>query len=905
MILNQTNQSGMQEIEGGAQTARRSSFKKQKIAAIILAAAVVLLIGVLILVNYGISVYPLEDTWTVDGETFSETYYIRKKNGAYALYNKDGKLMEVNEISTKNQQAATDTPYVIYIAETSGNQYMIDTSTGSFERYAVVDYGNGEELGFKDRVLIYPQIQENGIYSIEVKNEHGGYTFYRGEDGEFVLKGYEKSTATYSQEAIASLCSACGYTLTLRKLDLKGEVARLPDGRVDYAAYGLPAYDAEGNLTSDAVATFTIVKANYTNKVYSASDVSYTVYVGERTLPGTGYYMQLAGRDAIYVADTTVEHTVLGSVESMMAPKLIQSMNTSTYLMVKNFMFGKIDGKLDDMASSDEFAEKFPPIVAFSFSEIDDRLGTIYTVSPYVYPEDFKNRMEGYALDDNNVSTMLLQLFQLGASKCLRLGLNSETLAEFGLDENVYYLTFDTSDNLPTTLLISEKTERGTYYIASTVCDMIVEVDQSALGFLEWEYSDWYMQYFFQYNISHISSLNIQIGDKNYNFSLDNLMSYAFYENAKGVMTRINLTTGKLSSDANGNLFYTDSTGVKRAVKVFDLQKGGFYIRLDPSDKNADPLYYSYYKYLITQDRNGDIEIKIVEKLEDGTEQSYTYELGNKNDQTPAYTYRMVYVAENGEEFDVAGAYNNGDGERISAYYQMTYWVENEKGEWERHHIPNLATNLMLRDSAGKLYQIPVVSNNLSVSCDQYTGNASGKLNYETVYTYKTDTGLIETASTSGVDNFRRLFGMFNWFSLEAQIDPDAFLKDYGKTPQEYIKGATPYATFSYTVRDMADTMNLVAYPNYPEDGSTKKPIPEEKLYHTAHEQNVVVRLYQYGSGAKSIITVSVDGAEELAIFYVQTGYCTDILETAEKVLNGTPIEPEGEIVEIKEIKRS
>ena len=78
----------------------KSSFKKQKIAAIVLAAVTVLLIGVLILVNFGISVYPLEDKWTIDGETYTETYYIRKKNGAFALYNKDGELMEINALET-------------------------------------------------------------------------------------------------------------------------------------------------------------------------------------------------------------------------------------------------------------------------------------------------------------------------------------------------------------------------------------------------------------------------------------------------------------------------------------------------------------------------------------------------------------------------------------------------------------------------------------------------------------------------------------------------------------------------------------------------------------------------------------------------------------------------------------
>ena len=838
MNLNETNKNEMQEHQAvspqkGA-VAPKSSFKKQKIAAIVLAAVVVLLVATLILVHYGISVYPLEDRWTVNGETFTETYYIRKKDGAYALYNKDGKLMEINALESQNKQAATDTPYVIYIAETSGNQYLIDTSTGAAEPYASVDYGGGEELGFNNRVLMYPMISEKDVYSIKVDNQYGGYEFYRGSDGEFVLKGFEESTAAHSADALATLCSACGYTITMQRLDMNGDVARLPSGEVDYEAYGL----------GDSAAVFTITKANIQNNTYSASDVSYTVKVGNRTHPGTGYYMQLEGRDTIYVGDASVESTVLSAVEALMSPVLIHEMNTSNYVLVKNFMFGRVDGNLSDLGADETIQDMYPPIVAFSFSSLDDRLSTIETVSPYVYPPDFTT-MDGYALNSNNVSGMLLQLFQLNASSCLRLGLNAETLAEFGLDKNVYYLTFDspaTDSNgntyyLPNTLFISQKTERGTYYIASTVCDMIVEVDQSALGFLEWKPSDWYMQYFFQYNIAHVSSLNIQIGDQNYAFSLENLYSYAFYEDSTGTMKRINLKNGASLKMSNGVIYYSDSTVQNKPVTLFDLQKGDFYIRLDAKGTTASPIYGPYYKYLITQDRNGDMEMKLVELLEDGTEKSYTYDLGNKND--PRYSYRMVYRSESGEEFDVAGSYKNGSSDnRIAAYYQMAYWVEDSDGNWTRRQTPNLATNLMLRDAAGKIYQIPVASTNLIVSCEQYTEgkNTPNALDYTTTYTYKTDTGLIETDVITGADNFRKLFGKFTVFSLEDVIDRDTFQKDYGTTPEEYVKANAPYATFTYTVRDMADNMNLISYLE-DNDGTSKKPIADEKLWHNANEK--------------------------------------------------------------------
>ena len=71
-------------------------------------------------------------------------------------------------------------------------------------------------------------------------------------------------------------------------------------------------------------------------------------------------------------------------------------------------------------------------------------------------------------------------------------------------------------------LLIGEKTENGTYYVASFLTDMIVEVDQYYLSFLEWELKEWYKQSFFSNYLAHITSLDIRIGDKTFNFVLDN-----------------------------------------------------------------------------------------------------------------------------------------------------------------------------------------------------------------------------------------------------------------------------------------------------------------------------------------------------------------------------------------------
>lgn len=887
--------------------APRSSYKKQKIAIAVLAVVTLVLIGVLILVQYGVSVYRIEDKWTIDGVEYTEDYYVKKKDGVYGLYDKDGNLMEINALSTYNMSNGSNIPYVVYIAKTSGNQYLIDSSTGDCQPYAVVDYGGDEQLGFRDRILMYPQISSSYVFSIEVTNEYGSYKFYRDQNGNVKLEGFEDSPATYDYTQFVSLCDACGYTITLERLDMKSEdsaVARLPDGSVDYAAYGLVDVYENGELVYSP-AVFTIVKANYnaTTGTYSESETRYTVKVGKSLLSKTGYYMQLEGRDTIYIGDTVVEDTVLQPIEAMMVPTVVYPTTLNTYLMVQNFHLGRIPGAIVNF-DPDTPGQAGDPIVAFSYQELDDRLSTFFTLSPYV---SFLDIMEGYTLHYDNVTGMLGNLYELEGAKCLKLGLNAADLAKYGLDQNVYYMVYDSPaldskgnqiGYYSNYVLISQKTKNNTYYVASFVSDMILEVDAAYFSFLDWEASDWYEETFFWYDISYIPSLDIQIGDKAYNFTMSNLLSYGYYQNAAGNMERVDLSKGNgVRQDSQGNWIYTDANGVDHVLDVFDFSKGDLYIKVTP--KGQSPIYHTYYKYLLTKDRNNKWELVVVTK-DTGSEVVFRYDLGSNSDEN--YSYQLVYVDGNGKEFDVAGMYENPQGNRISAPYQLTYWEEIKTTQpngmtgytWERKVTTNLGTSIILRstNSDGKLYQIPVVSMNLQVFCEQ------GSLDYNKVYQYKTDMGTIETATVSGTDNFRELFGVLLRYSLEGTIDTVEFESMHGMSVSDYIAQKPYHAQFSYTVMDMAANMNIITSTGA--NASDKKPTwgenAEHKIWDENNEMNVVVRLYQY-SPTKSILTLSVDGGQEIGVFYVQTSYCDEILDAAEKLLAQIPIEPEGEYV--------
>ncbi len=497
----------------------RSMYQKQRLAVVILLVAAVLLVATLLIVKEVVSVYRFTDTYyTADGTEVSDEYTVKRVDGLYTILDKDGNRMSTNQ-------------YGYYILK-SGNQYDLDEETGEFELYAVVDdNAKGELMGYGNRVMIFPQIEQKNIYSIQVNNESGSYRFYRDKDGNVLIEGTEEALVAYDKEVYAAMSVACGYTLTTHKLDLtRADVPRNADGSVNYAAYGLDKPQANYTITAAA--------RNEKGELYE-SDTSYTVYVGDMTLDGAGYYVQVEGKDAIYVLDNSLKTTVLQPVESMVTPMIVYPSTVSTYVMAYDFYLAKGD-LIDDEGNFIEDPDALTTIVSFSFEELDARINSIYTTTPYV---PLIELMKGYKIHDNNISAMLANMYEMEFIACRKLGITTEALAEYGLDGESYLMSYvststDEDGNLiyvgaskehPQTLIISQKTEQGTYYVASLLTNMIVEVDAYYFNFLEWEDSDWYEEGLISYNLAYIDRLSVQVGDEVYDFTTNNDLSYHFY----------------------------------------------------------------------------------------------------------------------------------------------------------------------------------------------------------------------------------------------------------------------------------------------------------------------------------------------------------------------------------------
>ena len=605
---------------------KRSVMSRQRICALALAISIVFLAVALAVANRLVAIYHLTDTYLdATGQEQTERFTIRREDGVYKMFDRSGKLMETTENGYTS--SSTQVRYEVYVAETSGNQYLINTQTGEYETYAIVDYDSsiGESLGGTvkvKRVMMFPRVGQDNTYSITVTNEHGGYKIYRKNVENTAadattkytttvhIEGTEETLATYDPTLFATICVACGYTLSQQKLDFNDpQTPRNPDGSVRYEDYGLTnRYDADGNLTYSP-AVYTIVKGVYAADGSIAPGESYTVTVGDAILSDGGYYAKLEGRDAVYILGTDLGETVLQPKEAMVTPATLYPMTASTFPMVFQFRLGEI-AKLNSPGGETTGENANVKLVAaFDYIDLAKRENTMFSTVPYWLSQD-STKLDGYQFNGENVSTVLTNLYQMQYVACRMLNPTEDAdFEKYPLLDNVYLLTFKDDTKIASggspedewvenILVISQlQKETGTYFMYSALYDMIVEVDQYYLSFLEWEQSKWYSQRLYQNEITYVKDLSFTLGDKTYDFTLDNRFSYAFYDNGDGTGTVIDLTKGTLAQNADGSYSYTISkTGAKHNVIFMDLTAGRTYVKTETNKNTGLPVSKIMYK---------------------------------------------------------------------------------------------------------------------------------------------------------------------------------------------------------------------------------------------------------------------------------------------------------------------
>ena len=511
----------------------KTGLRRQTVAVIVLAGVLVLLIAAQIIAAGLVKIYTVKDTYVDENGAVQTVKYTVKrdpKTGLYALYNKKGEKMELAPESEGNAKS-----FAIYETESGGNQYRVNTATGEVTLYASVDT-EGDEIAetgaTKSRLLMFPRISESDFASLEVQNSTGKFrlqkegsnvslSLFTGEDWALCLTPVDA-------QAFAYLRAQCAYTLTRQKLDLSSPaVPRLADGSVNYAAYGLDPTNAQ-----NPPAVYTI-----TNK----SGNSYTVLVGNLTVTGEGYYVKRADHNAVYILDAYLS-AVLSPVESLVTPTSFYSLGETTYPMVELFSFEKVISV--DMETEESETQV---IAQFTYQDLAEREYTLYQTTPYVNLNT--EIFNGYSINDLEISDLLARFYTIQYLACKKLMPDYADLADYGLSENCYSLSFyyntgasedGSGPYVHNWLLISQKTydaELGqeVYYVYSPARaatenemlfewggDMIVAVDPYYFSFVEWEQSRWYSPYYFSTDLAFLRELHLTFGEKQYDFYLDN-----------------------------------------------------------------------------------------------------------------------------------------------------------------------------------------------------------------------------------------------------------------------------------------------------------------------------------------------------------------------------------------------
>ena len=541
---------------------RSTLLKRRKLAIIVTAVAVVALVAALLVVLDYVNGTPFEDP--ADGRI----YYVRhskneEKETVYALYDTDKKT-----VMPKEEQFG-------YYVTHAGTLVEVNAKTGECGEVILVDTEGTEELGFNQRILMFPHLQQQDILRIDVVNDEGSFAFVRVDmdgnmspTGSFVLAN--APTVKYDQELFASLRVDAGYTLTTQKIE-----SPIKDANGEFTEYGLVSQERIRPVIDEKTGEAVIDKETgepltetYTHNpaFYVVTDIhgnSHKVIIGDMLVTGEGYYVQYVAidkdgnetkRDAVYVLSSSLEKSMLVAVEDMVTPQLTYPMSMNNYFDVAEFK----------LYSKNESGNGYKdPVVGFSFVDMAERENTINSSIPYIFLEGFE--LKGYIPHYSNIDSCLKAIYSPSFAEVTKLAPTQQDMVKYGLcfetgtdeDGNPVYkmlsdskviFDFDVTDSsgkstqtLRHTIYMSAPNKDGSRYAFTEIVplkedgtpdkkngydiDMIVKLEKQSVAYLEWDRYDWIESSFFNVNIAFCDKITLSSPNYSANFELDNSRS--------------------------------------------------------------------------------------------------------------------------------------------------------------------------------------------------------------------------------------------------------------------------------------------------------------------------------------------------------------------------------------------
>lgn len=319
---------------------------------------------------------------------------------------------------------------------------------------------DGEALTAGGKLLMFEHYEREDIETIDVRNEYGQYGFYHDKEYDTFFVA-DHPNAPYDTDLFASLVVSAGYT----RVD-----ERVHEDCEDMSEYGLDA--------SQSPASFTLT---------ARTGEKHTVYVGNLTPSGTGYYARYDGRNAVYVISADLASTVLAPIEALITPQLTLPLEANASYFIENFAI--MDG---------EEAR----IVITRLTEEQKEDAAMTTVYAMLAPAN-------YSVHTTNYSTVLEKLGDFAGSRTVELSPDEETLAKYGLLEPAHavYFTYKGEQQM---VVFSEKNEDGKYYAYSMLFNLIAEVKDTSIPWLEWDLIKWVDFPIFLMNINDVKTITVK-----------------------------------------------------------------------------------------------------------------------------------------------------------------------------------------------------------------------------------------------------------------------------------------------------------------------------------------------------------------------------------------------------------
>lgn len=593
--------------------------KRRTIAIVASVIAVALLAVALILVLDYVNATSVEDP--ADGTV----YFIRKKDGIYRLYDTDKKTVMTSE---------EETGYYVTHADTL---IEVDEETGEYEIIAVVDTEGNEQVGFNQRLLMFPHIEKAKILQLDVYNDSGSFTFVRynsetgkvDSSGSFIIKGSPQ--VSFDEELFASLYVSAGYTLTTRKIE-----DPIKDENGEFSEYGLiperrvrEITDENGEFVLNADGSYQYEEYDYTPAYYVLTDISgnkYKVIIGDLMVTGGGYYVQyvdMSGdaevkRDAVYVLSSDISESLLAPVEDFVTPQLTYPMSLNNYFDVEKFyIFAKNGNSIGDT-----------PIVGFSYIDLSERENTIRASEPYVFLDGVG--LDGYMASSDNIDKCLQGLYSPSFVGVTKLSPTIEDFVKYGLaiedgvDENgekkyqilserIITFNFDITDDdgnyvetIRQFIYVSALTENNTRYAFTEVYevksdgkvgsepiydyDMIVEVNAHSLEFLNWDGYAWINSGYVNLNIAFCDKIKLTAPGYSATFELDNTAS-----DSTESISSTNLKVHATDSNGNDKVTFSQMNVIDESGNIWNIT--GTDITCYSSSGTSLTIKTAYYAY--------------------------------------------------------------------------------------------------------------------------------------------------------------------------------------------------------------------------------------------------------------------------------------------------------------------